>query len=131
MRITAYCGEAKVIVYPPVFDSAKPKLVFKGRLTWKVADTLHWNAESEIYGLEQRNEENEDMLNFNGTKIRSTRTTTTHSLALFQSFRVVFTKPSYLSRISGSLGETHAYGINIRISTPSNNTSMNHDKCYV
>ncbi len=40
MRITAYCGEAKVIVYPPIFYSVEPKLVFKGRLTWKVADTL-------------------------------------------------------------------------------------------
>ncbi len=29
-----------MIVYPPIFYGTKLKLAFKGRLTWKVADTL-------------------------------------------------------------------------------------------
>ncbi len=29
-----------MIVYPPIFYGAELKLAFKGRLTWKVADTL-------------------------------------------------------------------------------------------
>ncbi len=31
-----------MIVYPPIFYGAKLKLAFKDRLTWKVADTLHY-----------------------------------------------------------------------------------------
>ena len=30
-----------MIVYPPIFYGAELKLAFKGRLTWKVADTVH------------------------------------------------------------------------------------------
>ncbi len=30
-----------MIVYPPMFYGAELKLTFKGKLTWKVADTLH------------------------------------------------------------------------------------------
>ncbi len=30
-----------MIVYPPIFHGAELKLTFKGKLTWKVADTLH------------------------------------------------------------------------------------------
>ncbi len=29
-----------MIVYPPIFYGAELKLTFKGKLTWKVADTL-------------------------------------------------------------------------------------------
>ncbi len=30
-----------MIVYTPIFYCAELKLAFKGKLTWKVADTLH------------------------------------------------------------------------------------------
>ncbi len=33
-----------MIVYPPIFYSAELKLAFKGRLTWKVADTLQYTT---------------------------------------------------------------------------------------
>ncbi len=33
-----------MIVYPPIFYGAELKLVFKGKLTWKVADTLQYYA---------------------------------------------------------------------------------------
>ncbi len=33
-----------MIVYPPIFYGAELKLTFKGKLTWKVADTLHWDS---------------------------------------------------------------------------------------
>ncbi len=32
-----------MIVYPPIFYGTELKLAFEGRLTWKVADTLHYN----------------------------------------------------------------------------------------
>ena len=31
-----------MIVYPPIFYHAELKLAFKGRLTWKAADTLQY-----------------------------------------------------------------------------------------
>ncbi len=31
-----------MIVYTPIFYCAEPKLAFKGKLTWKVADTLQY-----------------------------------------------------------------------------------------
>ncbi len=33
-----------MIVYPPIFYGAELKLTFKGRLTWKVADTLQYRT---------------------------------------------------------------------------------------
>ncbi len=32
-----------MIVYPPIFYGAELKLTFKGKLTWKVADTLQYH----------------------------------------------------------------------------------------
>ncbi len=31
-----------MIIYPPISYGAELKLAFKGRLTWKVADTLQY-----------------------------------------------------------------------------------------
>ncbi len=31
-----------MILYTPIFKCAELKLAFKGKLTWKVADTLHF-----------------------------------------------------------------------------------------
>ena len=40
-----------MIVYPPIFYGAELKLAFRGKLTWKVADTLHNNLRNKIIGF--------------------------------------------------------------------------------
>ncbi len=41
-----------MIVYPPIFYGAELKPAFKGKLTWKVADTLHYIS---LWILDRRN----------------------------------------------------------------------------